>query len=687
MKREKKKMILPIVLLVIVIFTVLFCYKTMRKESPEQLLAEYMSYIEQQDYEAMYAMTDNENLDKTSFIQRNSRIYEGIEASNVVLENMETNRKGKKTQTVSYTMTLDTVAGEVRFQNETDFCHTKEGYKIVWNDNMIFPDLEASDKVKVVTTEAQRGEITDRNGKVLAGQGTAISVGIIPGKLENKEASLQKIAELLKLDVDEIVEELAAGWVTEDSFVPIATLPEVSELELMKINQDAEKLEEYERQQELLEISGVMLSETEVRTYSLGEAAAHLIGYVQSVTAEDLENHAWEGYTSNSVIGRCGMEGLYEAELKGQNGCRISIVDENGELKEILAEICKQNGTDIQLTIDAELQQALYEEFGNNPGCSVALQPYTGEVLALVSTPSYDNNDFILGISSEKWTELNESESQPLFNRFRQVWCPGSTLKPVIAAIGLELGIIDPNEDYGNEGLSWQKDSSWGSYYVTTLHAYEPVTMENAIINSDNIYFAKAALKIGSENLMSALDELGFNKELPFEIVMSKSQYSNSETIEMEIQLADTGYGQGQVLINPLHLASLYTAFLNEGTILKPYLNYENDTEIWIENAFSKETVNSVLEGMIGVVNDPEGTAYVAHRDEVILAGKTGTAELKASKEDPTGTEIGWFAVFTEEKEMEHPILIVSMVENVKEIGGSTYVVRKDSEVLDSYFR
>ena len=102
MKREKKKMILPIVLLVIVIFTVLFCYKTMRKESPEQLLAEYMSYIEQQDYEAKYAMTDNENLDKTSFIQRNSRIYEGIEASNVVLENMETNRKDKKTQTVSY---------------------------------------------------------------------------------------------------------------------------------------------------------------------------------------------------------------------------------------------------------------------------------------------------------------------------------------------------------------------------------------------------------------------------------------------------------------------------------------------------------------------------------------------------------------------------------------------------------
>ena len=127
-----------------------------------------------------------------------------------------------------------------------------------------------------------------------------------------------------------------------------------------------------------------------------------------------------------------------------------------------------QHGQDIQLTIDANLQVSLYEQFKEDKSCSVAMNPYTGEVLALVSTPSYDNNDFIMGLSSEQWTALNEDENKPMYNRFRQVWCPGSTFKPITAAIGLESGAIDPMEDYGNVGLSWQKDASWGSYHVTT---------------------------------------------------------------------------------------------------------------------------------------------------------------------------------------------------------------------------
>ena len=309
--------------------------------------------------------------------------------------------------------------------------------------------------------------------------------------------------------------------------------------------------------------------------------------------------------------------------------------------------------------------------------------------MALVSTPSYDNNEFIRGLSSEKWTSLNEDEKKPLYNRFRQVWCPGSTFKPVVAGIGLKTETIDPKEDFGNEGLEWQKDSSWGSYQVTTLHEYEPVIMKNAIIYSDNIYFAKAALKIGSENFMNTLNEIGFNQDIPFEIVMQESTYSNTDKIETEIQLADSGYGQGQILVNPLHLASIYTSFLNEGNMVKPYLTYEEEAagEIWIENAFTKENVEEIMQGVEGVVNNPEGTGYAAHRDDILLAGKTGTAELKATKEDTSGKEIGWFSVFTAEENVDRPILLISMVENVKGIGGSGYVVRKDATVLDEYFK
>ncbi len=442
------------------------------------------------------------------------------------------------------------------------------------------------------------------------------------------------------------------------------------------------------RQAELhtLEIPGVMISDTEVRSYPLGEAAAHLVGYVQNVTAEDLQEHAGEGYRANSVIGRSGVEGLFEKDLKGQDGCRIYIVDAEGDEKIEIACKVVQHGKDIKLTVDAELQTDLYEQFREDKSCHVAMQPYTGEVLALVSTPSYDNNDFILGLSNEQWTALNEDDSKPMYNRFRQKWCPGSTFKPITAAIGLESGAVKPDEDYGNAGLRWQKDASWGSYHVTTLHEYEPVVLENALIYSDNIYFAKAALKIGKKQLEQSLLQLGFHAELPFEIVMSKSQYSNTENIETEIQLADSGYGQGQMLINPLHMACIYTAFCNQGNVVKPYLIQKQEMEYWLAGAFSVDTTNMVLEGIKKVVNDPHGTGYAAHREDVLLAGKTGTAEIKASQDDTSGTELGWFAIFTAEKTAERPILLVSMTEDVKERGGSGYVVEKDRQVLEHWF-
>ena len=663
-----------------------------KKEKPEELIVKYMKYIEKKEYDAMYSMieTNSQNsLTKENFINRNSKIYEGMEVRNLKVDSVKLENHESKNVTVSYNTSFETIAGKVSFRNKAIFTDTEDGYKMLWDDSLIFPELEETDKIQVSTMQAERGEITDRNGKVLAGKGIASSVGIVPGKLKDRDDSFKKLAKLLNIDAKTIKSKLGAKWVKDDSFVPITTIPKVSEQDLMKLEADNEVLKEQKRQEKLLDISGVMLSDTEVRSYTLGEAASHLIGYVQSVTAEDLEKHQGEGYSSNSVIGRSGIEGLFEKELKGQDGYEICIVDEEGKSKKTIAEITEEDGEDIQLTIDSDLQKSLYEQFKKDKGCSVAMNPYTGEVLALVSTPSYDNNDFIRGMSSKQWTLLNEDKDKPLYNRFRQVWCPGSTFKPVIASIGLKTGAFDADEDFENEGLSWQKDSSWGSYYVTTLHAYEPVTMKNALIYSDNIYFAKAALKIGADKLAKSLDEIGFNQELPFDIIMSNSQYSNTDKIETEVQLADSGYGQGQVLVNPLHLASIYTAFVNEGNIVKPYLQYKENTsgEIWIPKVFSTDTVNKVMEGLKGVVNDSHGTARSAYRKDIMLAGKTGTAELKATKEDTEGTEIGWFSVFTVDKDVKKPVLIISMVENVKGIGGSGYVVNKDKAVIDEYMK
>ena len=670
------------------IYAAVFFGKGTRTPSPEELLVRYMDCIPEREYGQMYEMLNVEasaDISREDFIRRNEAIYEGIEVRNMAIE---ITAYDKKQLTVSYRTSFDTAAGNISFENEAFFRNGKEGHELVWDDSLIFPNLDSSDKVRVSVIQAARGGILDRNGRVLAGKGTASSVGIVPGKLENRDEAIPKIAELLECKPETIEKKLAAKWVKEDYFVPIQTIPKVQETERLTPEPDEGTLRELERQEKLLAIPGVMLSDTQVRAYPAGEAAAHLTGYVQSVTAEDLEKHTGEGYTAGSVIGRTGMESLFEKELRGQNGCTISITDAAGNEKEVLACIPVRHGKDIRLTIDAGLQTALYEQFKEDKSCSAAIHPYTGEVLALVSTPSYDSNDFIMGLSDAQWTALNEDENRPLYNRFRQAWCPGSTLKPITAAIGLESGAIDPAEDYGSEGLSWQKDASWGAYYVTTLHTYEPVIMENALIYSDNIYFAKAALKIGAQEMEDSLTRLGFHKELPFEIKMAESQYSNTEGIETEIQLADSGYGQGQVLVNPLHMACIYSAFCNEGNIIKPYLVRQEEAAAgyWIPEAFSKETAARVLEGTKKVVNDSNGTGYAARRDDVVLAGKTGTAEIKASKEDTSGTELGWFAVYTAEETAERPILLISMVEDVKDRGGSAYVVEKDRQVLEQWF-
>ena len=434
---------LSVVFILCVIFFMfvnIFLYN--RGDDPEEILKSYMNYITEQKYDEMYKMIDiskSNNITQENFVERNSGIYEGIEVKNMSIHITEYDKRQKL---VMYETTFDTIAGTVNFKNEAVFTRDKDGYKIVWNDSLIFPELGPNDKVRVSTNEAERGQILDRNEKVLAGKGTVSSVGIVPGKLENKDQAIQQIAELLDITTESIEEKLGASWVTEDSFVPIQTIPKVEEIELLSPDPDDEVINEKARQDQLLNIPGVMISDKEVREYPLGRAAAHLIGYVQSVTAEDLEKHAGEGYRTDSVIGKSGMEGLYESELKGKDGYKICIVDPEGNEKETIVESVREDGKNIRLTIDAAVQKSLYEQFQDDPGCSVAMNPYTGEILALVSTPSYDNNEFILGMSNESWASLNEDENQPLYNRFRQIWCPGSTFKPVIASIGLQTGIL-----------------------------------------------------------------------------------------------------------------------------------------------------------------------------------------------------------------------------------------------------
>lgn len=675
MKKIVVGIIVAIVVIAICITAFVITSNNKNEEKAKELLSSFIADINEKNYEEMYEKISEESksqITKENFITRNQNIYEGIDAVNLKIEITDI-QKGDKIYTISYNEKMYTSAGEISFSNQAKVVKENKEYKLNWSSELIFPELGTNDKVRVSTLKANRGEILDRNGTPLAKEGKIAQVGIVPGKLgDNKEEAIANISKLTGVSEDFINKQLSASYVKDDTFVPIK-----------KIQDSNTELKE-----KLLEISGIMINKIDGRVYPYGEEAGHLIGYVQPISAEELEENEGKGYNTNSVIGKSGIEKAYEDTLRGIDGAEIYIENENGNKKVELARQDKKDGQDVKLTIDIDLQQKLYNQLKDDKGFFVVMEPQTGELLALVSTPTFDSNDFVVGMTTEQWNELNNDESKPLYNRFTQKYCPGSTFKAVTGAIGLTTGKIDANEDYGYAGTSWQKDSSWGDYKITTLTAYSGAkNLLNGMIHSDNIYFAQSALKIGADTFSESLNKIGFNEQIEFPLSLAKSQYANNngDKIEGETQLADSGYGQGSILVNPIHMASIYSAFANDGNMIKPYIEYDESKkgEILVENAFSKEAANTIKESLIQVVENAEGTANDMKIDGVKIAGKTGTAELKKSSDDTESGTLGWFDCFTTDRAGGN-LLIIGMVENVQNnsSGGSHYVISKIRNIL-----
>ena len=658
--KDKKKWIIGISACVLLMVSVFFVFN--QGKSNEQVVTEYFELLKKKNYKQMYQMLNTKTVytpTQKYFVEKYKEFYEEIDAKNIQIKILD-----EQDNVIEYLIYIDTLAGRITYRNKVGV----KNEQIQFNKELIMDGYTDGCKIKITTYNPEkRGRILDRNGKVLAEDGKGYSVGLVKGKL-NGENDYGQIAQYLETDVETLQKKMSASWINDDSFVPIKTVSEATKNDLINKN--------------ILGINGVKISTVSIRTYPYDKVASHIVGYVQNVNAEDLKKHKNEGYNSISVIGRSGIEAAYEEKLRGITSGKIDLVDKNDKvIKELCHKEVKMSPQDITLTIDIDLQQSLYNEYQNDKSASVALNPKTGEVLALVSTPSYSNNDFVLGLSTDKWNALNNDVNQPLMSRYKQTYTPGSSMKPITAAIGLETKAIDPDKDLGAKD-KWQKDSSWGNYYVTTLHAPSPNNLKNAITYSDNVYFARSALNIGKENLFKYYKNLKIGKKVPFELALNKSQYINKNQKVSDQLIADSGYGQGQILINPLQLASIYSAFVNNGSIYQPHI-VQGQTKTWIKNVFSKETTKTIKEDLINAIADENGTGHAIYHDNVILAGKTGTAEIKQSQSDTTGTELGWFTVMTIDE--KQPILMTTVVEDVKNRGGSGYVVEHTKAPLDLY--
>ena len=631
----KKIIIVVLVLLAIGIVSVIVY---MNRTEPSVCLKDYFDKLNNKDYEGMYEYVETD-MSKEDFVTRVKNIYEGIEASNIsatVLTNTNDENDSSITN-IAYNNSMDTLAGNINFMNNVQVKNVDGEYKIVWNSSVIFPDLKDEYKVRVSTIESTRGAIYDRNDIAIAKDGEVNSVGLVPGKM-NERNDVPKIAELLGITEKTINNSLDASYVKEDTFVP-----------LRKISKDDQELKN-----ELLNIKGILITDVTARVYPYKEATSILTGYVQ-----DEE-------------GKTGLEYAYNDRLKGTDGQEIYIVDEAENKVKTLAKIDKKDGENINTTIDVNVQQNLYNQFKDDEGASVAMNYNTGEVLALVSTPSFDANDISLGVTDDEWNNLVNDEKRPMYNRYLSTYVPGSSLKPVIGAIGLNNNSYTADEDFGSSGTKWQNSKDWGDLYVTTLEEYAgPANLRNALIYSDNIYFAKAALKIGKSNLQKGLDNFGFNNKISFVQDITESTYG---PMDSEAAIANSGYGQDQMMVNPIHMAMIYSSFANGGNMVMPCLEY-TETKYYKQNVISKEIADTIKEDLVQVVE--VGTAKEAKIEGKTIAGKTGTAEIKENQEDEEGTEIGWFDAFD-----ENGLLVVSMVENVKGKGGSHYLLPKVKTVF-----
>lgn len=618
----------------------------------KKALTSFIDALADQKYSDLPAFVSEDSLASTGFTAdevsaKYEAIFTGIGAESFKASGIEVtpNDKDSDQFNFQYNGSLTTSLGELTELSYSGTITVADNEaKIDWSPQLIFPGMEGQDKVSISVDNATRGEILDRNNEPLAENGTLYQLGVVPGQLgtgDEKTANIKAIAERFDLTEEAINQALGQSWVQDELFVPLKIIEPTDEMP-----------------------TGTSLKETTGRTYPLGEAAAQLIGYLGNVTAEDIEKD--ETLASNGQIGRSGLEAAFDKELRGENGGKIAITDEDGAEKAVLLEKERADGKDIQLTIDAQAQKTAFDSLQNQAGATVVTEPKTGDLLVLASSPSYDPNKMTQGISQEDYDAYEQNEDLPFISRFATAYAPGSTFKAITGAIGLENGTIDPTQSIAIDGLKWQKDSSWGDYFVTRVTDVASVNLKDALVYSDNIYMAQQTLSMGEDAFRDGLSKLIFGETLDLPIAMNPAQISNEDSFNSDILLADTGYGQGELLLNPIQQAAIYSVFANQGKLVYPRLVKEAEQKD--KEVFKAETIDQINQDLTAVVSDPNGTAHSLAALNIPLAAKTGTAEIK-EKQDEKGQENSFLFAFDSQ---DQGFLMVSMLEDRQENQSAT---------------
>ena len=642
--------------------------------TPNERFDTFVKQWNELKFEKMYDMFASEAKNtyaKEDSIDRYGKIYEDLNISDLKINFEKLNEEDLEAAmdsgeaTIPFTAEMESLAGPITFDYEATLIQEGEkddkNWFVEWDPGFLFPEIKDGGEISVESESPERGDILDRNQMPLAINDIVYEIGVVPEKLgDNPKQAKKKLADLLQLSTEQIDSAIDADWVEPDLFVPLKKIPKTNESLLDK----------------LWKVDGVTGQEVTGRIYPEDKAAAQLVGYVGQINAEELEKQDPGMYSANDIIGKRGLEQLYEKELKGEPGAKIIVSKDDDKI--VLAEKPVKDGENITVTIDVNIQEKIYKSYDGDTGTAAAIDPKSGETLALVSSPSFDPNEILYGTTPNMWEKLQDDEKQPLLNRFKATFAPGSALKPITAAIGLENGTIKPDEGIKINGLTWSNGKGWGDYKVRRVsESSDPVDLYDALIRSDNIYFAMQAVNMGSDAFVSGMEHFGFGEKLPYEYPITASNVSSDGKISDEVLLANSSYGQGQLEMSSLHLALAYTPFLNDGNMVKPtLLTSEKTGDIWQKDLISSENADIIKKALKDVVE--KGTAKKAKKDELSISGKTGTAELKLTGGE-SGKENGWFVGYPTD---DQDILIAMMVEGTEDKGGSTYTAKKVTDIL-----
>jgi penicillin-binding protein 2 len=522
--------------------------------------------------------------------------------------------------------------------------------------------LDASDKnrIRVRPIAAPRGILFDRNGLPLVDNRPAFTLSLIPRELDDREVVLGRVTALLGIPYQELLD--AVERVSPDSFLPVRvrrglTLEEVAKIE--------------ERR---LELPGVIVEIEPQRAYPNSRFAAHLLGYVREASDDQLRQGR---YRRGDMVGQTGLERLLDEYLRGRDGGERIEVDAMGRPVRLIQQAEPHPGAQVVTTIDRRIQEAAERAMEGHAGAVVVMDPRTGDVLAMVSTPAYEIDRFTGSIERTAWLKVVQDPDHPLLNRtIQSQYAPGSVFKIVVAAAGLQEGMITPLERVSCNGEfhmgAWTfKDWKEGGHGSVDLH--------RAIAQSCNIYFYQAGLRIGGATMAKYALAFGLGQptgiDLPGEklglIPQPKPRrdgrarpWSAGETINVSI-------GQGALLVTPMQIARLMAAVANGGVLWKPRLvqRVERPGEgvVWHDPGgvtghveLSPVVWAFLKQSLWSVVNDG-GTGGGARIPGLDVAGKTGTAQMMANSKAEKGQDHAWFASFAPVKSPE--VVVVVFVE------------------------